>query len=47
MAAPHLLHGRQELLALDVEVVDEREEEVLGGQVLVVQLGPLAVGARP
>ena len=44
VAAAHLLHRGEQLLALDAEPVDQRQEEVLGRQVLVVELGPLRVG---
>ena len=44
MAAAHLLHRGEQLLAFDAEAVGQRQEQVLGRQVLVVQLGPLRVG---
>ena len=44
MAAAHLLHGGEQLLPLDAEAVGEGEQEVLGGEVLVGELGPLRVG---
>ncbi len=45
MAAPHVLHGGEELFPLDVEAVDEGQQQVLGGEVLIVELSPLAIGA--
>ena len=44
MAAPHLCHRGEQGLALDPDAVGEGEEEVLGGQVLVVQVGAGGVG---
>ena len=44
VAAPHLLHRGEQLLAADAEVVGQGEEQVLGGEVLVVQLDADGVG---
>ena len=43
MAAAHLLHRGEQLLALDPQSVDERKQEVLGGEVLVMEVGPFGV----
>ena len=44
VAAPHLLQGAEELLPADADAVGEGQQEVLGREVLVVQLGPGGVG---
>ncbi len=44
VAAPHGLQGRQQVLAGDAEPVGQGEQQVLGRQVLVVQLGAGRVG---
>jgi hypothetical protein len=44
VAAPHGLHGGQHVLPGHVEPVGQRQQQVLGGQVLVVELGAGRVG---
>ena len=45
VAAPHLGQRGEQRLAGDADPVGQREQEVLGGEVLVVQLGARLVGA--
>jgi hypothetical protein len=44
VAAPHLAQRGEQLLASDVEPVGEGEQQVLGGEVLVAELGAGRVG---
>ena len=40
MAAPHLAEGAEQVVTADAEAIGHGQQQVLGGQVLVVQLDP-------